>query len=707
MDTAKEEVIIPWEEFQEITEDQLLMKKTINKYQKIILLVLFFCTTIFSSYSFAATFWVDGTNGNDSNDGSSKANAKKTISAGMALLDAGSPGDTLMIADGTYSGVTMTVYVSGDSSAYKTVQAETPGGVIIDRQNASWKHALDVTGDYVKIVGFLFKNGGEFVGQITSTSDHAYIKNCGFIGADSSQTYATVFSSNGTYALIEDSWFAGGGRYLIADGDGSYNLFRRVVGRWDYSRGNQPIGGFMNYHQNSAGGGSNTVYQNAIAINFNDPIGHDTWLLGAFADKYGDTIIRDSCIALDIISTDGGQYNQKIAAFFDEPAEEGTNPNTTKNCVAAGSTRGFYSVRSGPSSFTNVTAINNVNEGYRRNYGSITIKNSLFANNGVDVTDSSEISYSYNHFYNETARGTTSTTGNPLMKYLLRIESDSPAYQSGESGMNRGATILYRLGVDGTHYGDPDWDTLTNIPLWPFPNESRIRTDFRSVPDPPANNFPTTTNSSRGFAADGWTLTSYIWNYLGYPTFVRDTSAAPGNKKVTVNWSANAANENIDHYLLYYGTSSGIYGLPVNVGNVTSYTVTGLANGTIYYFAVTAVDGDGDEGIIFENEVSTIPISLEITSPSSDFFVNGFNCPTYTVSGSSDALSAVEIFAGSTSLGTTTTNGSGGWTKDVNFCLIPEGPVSLTAVSNSITSAPVTGTFDKTPPAAPESLSTQ
>jgi hypothetical protein len=55
-------------------------------------------------------------------------------------------------------------------------------------------------------------------------------------------------------------------------------------------------------------------------------------------------------------------------------------------------------------------------------------------------------------------------------------------------------------------------------------------------------------------------------------------------------------------YKVYVGTSSGIYSAPITIGNQTSYTVTGLSDGT-YYFAVTSFDLYGNESD-FSNEVS-------------------------------------------------------------------------------------------------------
>lgn len=75
------------------------------------------------------------------------------------------------------------------------------------------------------------------------------------------------------------------------------------------------------------------------------------------------------------------------------------------------------------------------------------------------------------------------------------------------------------------------------------------------------------------------------------PPFI--VKAVAGNGSVTVSWNYSVE-ESAGGYYLYYGTRPGEYlgrmaiegESPINVGNTTSYTVTGLENGKIYYFAV-------------------------------------------------------------------------------------------------------------------------
>ena len=75
-------------------------------------------------------------------------------------------------------------------------------------------------------------------------------------------------------------------------------------------------------------------------------------------------------------------------------------------------------------------------------------------------------------------------------------------------------------------------------------------------------------------------------------------TATPGNSRVTLAWTAPASGwrRAISGYLIYQGTSpGGETGAPVNGSLVTgtSYTVTGLTNGTTYYFKVFAVNAAG------------------------------------------------------------------------------------------------------------------
>ena len=71
-------------------------------------------------------------------------------------------------------------------------------------------------------------------------------------------------------------------------------------------------------------------------------------------------------------------------------------------------------------------------------------------------------------------------------------------------------------------------------------------------------------------------------------------TATPGNAEVGLSWTAPAAGGSPARYRVYEGTSPGFtLGTPVMSTTSTNATVTGLTNGTTYYFVVTAVDASG------------------------------------------------------------------------------------------------------------------
>ena len=98
---------------------------------------------------------------------------------------------------------------------------------------------------------------------------------------------------------------------------------------------------------------------------------------------------------------------------------------------------------------------------------------------------------------------------------------------------------------------------------------------------------------------------------------------------VTLSWDANSGD--IAAYNIYYDTDSGVpyegstgeHSSPITVDvedledqDNPQYIVTGLDNDQIYYFAITAVDGEGQESG-YSNEVSTVLINSFTATPNS------------------------------------------------------------------------------------------
>ncbi|MFC1855815.1 choice-of-anchor Q domain-containing protein [Thermodesulfobacteriota bacterium] len=72
----------------------------------------------------------------------------------------------------------------------------------------------------------------------------------------------------------------------------------------------------------------------------------------------------------------------------------------------------------------------------------------------------------------------------------------------------------------------------------------------------------------------------------------------------TLTWSANSVEDHTG-YKIYFGTAPGVYdapGSPLDVGNVLTYPITGLANNTTYFFKVTYYKTNHISSAVTEHE---------------------------------------------------------------------------------------------------------
>jgi len=89
--------------------------------------------------------------------------------------------------------------------------------------------------------------------------------------------------------------------------------------------------------------------------------------------------------------------------------------------------------------------------------------------------------------------------------------------------------------------------------------------------------------------------------------------------QVTLAWDPNSEPD-LAGYEIYYGTASRNYSFHVDVGNVTTYTLTGLQPGVTYYFAATAYSTQGLESDYSNEVVYTVPPCSYTLSPTSASF---------------------------------------------------------------------------------------
>ena len=97
------------------------------------------------------------------------------------------------------------------------------------------------------------------------------------------------------------------------------------------------------------------------------------------------------------------------------------------------------------------------------------------------------------------------------------------------------------------------------------------------------------------------------------------------NGSVSLRWGAVSK---ATGFKVHYGTTSGQYTQTIDVGNVTSYTVTGLADSTRYYFAVspyngTVTNGPSNEYSVLTQGVRSAFVTIPAGTYDAQFGVNG------------------------------------------------------------------------------------
>src|SRR3989475_5467196 len=151
--------------------------------------------------------------------------------------------------------------------------------------------------------------------------------------------------------------------------------------------------------------------------------------------------------------------------------------------------------------------------------------------------------------------------------------------------------------------------------------------------------------------------------------------------QVTLSWDPNT-DPDLAGYKLYYGFSNGSYQFSVDVGNRNNYSLAGLLEGQIYYFAVTAYNLSGIESG-FSNEVSiaiadVTPPTVSMTAPAAGVTVAG----TVTVSANASdnvGVAGVQFKLDGANLGAEVTTAP--YTLSWNTATASNGAHTLTAVT--------------------------
>src|SRR5206468_1806312 len=134
------------------------------------------------------------------------------------------------------------------------------------------------------------------------------------------------------------------------------------------------------------------------------------------------------------------------------------------------------------------------------------------------------------------------------------------------------------------------------------------------------------------------------------------TATAASSSQISLSWTAptNNGGSAITGYKIYRSTSSGTETGYVNLGNVTSYTNTGVTPGVTYFYKVRAVNALGVSTL--SNESNAQPPTLHDALPISPTAASASHISltwTAPTSNSGSAITGYKIYR-STSSGTET-----------------------------------------------------
>ena len=520
-------------------------------------------------------------------------------------------GDEIISEDGTYTAATQDINLSGLTfNPRVTIRARNDGGAILSG------YAQSITIDAsvgINLQGFTIKNNvGSHAIYITDSSSCTLqrigVKN----GCSWGSQYGNVVELSsldgvtGTKdCVLEDVWVVGSMRYgILIGGTGGFserNVLRRCVVRFDGSNSPEPHAGIANYGATTGiDGARNNKVINCIVIDFNsadNAVGEGVYA-GFYNPHAATNIDLYGCISFktkergSLLGEDSGSTsNDVFNSWFHFPNNK--------------SNEGIVYSRAGTSTVQQVT-VSSTSQGIAiYNTGTVNASLSMFLDNtgGNDSADTNS------HYWNQAAEGTGSSSTNPLTKYYLRVETNSPAYGNGGT-TRRGADLTYRYSTSsGQAYFDTQVTSHTNVLLWPFPYQDRIEALFGEADSGAwATNMPNNFEA-RGFAAAAstMTLTAYLWEAFGNPapTFVGGsvvdcnptiaissfTSGGVTKSSFTVTWtniggSAQYQTSMDDNSDFSSYLSSGVIASPTS-GYIN------LSEGVTYYFKVK-VSTEGD-----------------------------------------------------------------------------------------------------------------
>jgi hypothetical protein len=135
-------------------------------------------------------------------------------------------------------------------------------------------------------------------------------------------------------------------------------------------------------------------------------------------------------------------------------------------------------------------------------------------------------------------------------------------------------------------------------------------------------------------------------------------------QSVVLAWSPSISTDVVG-YRIYYGTASGNYTNQVTVGSTNSTTISGLADGTTYFFAATSLDEAGNESPFSNEAIYQVPSAAAMLTAAPgpvgrfSFNIAGISGGQYVVQASTNLVDWVSVQTNTAPFNYTETNLAG------------------------------------------------
>ena len=211
------------------------------------------------------------------------------------------------------------------------------------------------------------------------------------------------------------------------------------------------------------------------------------------------------------------------------------------------------------------------------------------------------------------AYATPFTVPDPIVLSTPLIASDGKVDVNWRAPYNRGSEI--------TGYYLTYFNTLTQISSTVFLPYTSTGNTVTGLTNGNVYLFSVTAENAAGNSAVGIGSSAYATPFTVPDPIVLSTPLIASDGKVDVNWTApyDEGKNITGYYLTYYNTNTGLVNSVLLGPNNTGNTVTGLTNGTIYTFTVTAQNAAGNSSVGIKSIGSakpyTVPDPIILSTP--------------------------------------------------------------------------------------------